>query len=198
MIPKDSDLTTIPQILKTDILLLNHPQAITTSLMNPNIRVTSLIIVIEQALHTSLAILSRHISFVYALAFQSLWGAWFQSVNLLQYGPNSYLKLHRLVSQVPNPCAKSWGLLSVISASIKTAPNWENAQSGHFWFDGLQVFGDLRLQENMHLFCAAEVSLISLHWYISQKVKSYFLRNYWLACYKEYIVSPSIKELVGS
>lgn len=106
MIPKDSDLTTIPQILKADILLLNHPHAITTSLMNPNIRVTSLIIVIQQALHTCLAILSRHISFVYALAFQSLGRAWFQSVDTLQYGTNSYLKLHRLVSQVPNPCAK--------------------------------------------------------------------------------------------
>lgn len=169
MIPKDSDLTIVSEVLKANILLLDHSQCVTTtSVMNPNIRVASLIIVIEQALHATTPNLttSRHIGFVYALAFQPLWRAWFYCVNFFQYRTNSYLQLQRLVTQVPDPCPKTWGLLSMIPASIKTTPSWENAKSGHLCFEGLQVFGHPGFKDNMHFFCVAEDSLHSYIWHL--------------------------------
>ncbi|KAL1358458.1 hypothetical protein AAHE18_04G033900 [Arachis hypogaea] len=74
LIPEDSDLRRFSQILKANILLLNHPHGITTYVMNPNIRMGSFIIVIEQALQsTSIAATpTRHISLIYSLTFHPL------------------------------------------------------------------------------------------------------------------------------
>lgn len=46
MIPENSDLRTVSEVVKTKILLLHHPQRVAASVVYPDVRVASLIIVV--------------------------------------------------------------------------------------------------------------------------------------------------------
>lgn len=134
MIPEDSDLRTIPQILKTNILLLHHPREITSSIMYPDIGLTCFIIVIQQAPHpSSIASFSfaRHVTLINTLAFQPFRWSWLQRMSFLEYWSHSYLQLNCLVTEVPNPGSNSCDL-RMITTSIEALRKREKAYLSHF------------------------------------------------------------------
>lgn len=139
MISENSDFRAISQIIKTNILLLNHPREITGSIMYPNIWMACFIIVIKQTLHSSTTPLTlpfpRHVCLVDLLALQSLRRPRLQRVDFLQYGSNSHLKLYRLVTQVPDP--RPWPRhLRLIPASIEASHHWNKADFRHVMHHG--------------------------------------------------------------
>lgn len=127
MIPKDFDLRTISQILKTNILLLKHPRKITPSIMYPYVWMACFIIVVKQILYP--LSLSRHVRLVDVLALQPLWWPRLQCVNLLQYTPDSHLKLNGLLRAVPDPRPGPWDL-RLIPAYVEAR---NQAQISHLW-----------------------------------------------------------------
>lgn len=74
MIPENPNLRTIPQVVKANILVLDHPGEITSSVMYPYIRMACFIIVVNQISHSTstTTAFSRHVGLVNVLALQSL------------------------------------------------------------------------------------------------------------------------------
>lgn len=115
IVSKDLDLWWASQVLHAYVLLFHHstPAQTTQTVMNPHIWLAH-IFIIEKAINSV-----RHVRSVDALTLQPLRAPWLQRVRLLEYGPDSYLKINRPVRKVPDLCGKS-SSFPLIHAPIKT------------------------------------------------------------------------------
>lgn len=127
----DPDLGAVPQVLEAQVLLLHHPREVAARVVDPNVRVTGLVVVVQQAPHASPAAAAAaarrrpawppgHVGLVDALALEPLRRPGLEGVDLLEDRADPDLELDGPVAEVPYPGPESGGL-SVVSTPIEAA-----------------------------------------------------------------------------